>query len=76
MAKFFILAIFLAAVGFAIYALYRYRERVEILKEFFEFLKERKLWWIMPIAIVLLLLGVLIVAIETGAISTMMYVLF
>ena len=76
MAKFFILAIFLAAVGFAIYALYRYRERVEILKEFFEFLKERKLWCIMPIAIVLLLLGVLIVAIETGAISTMMYVLF
>lgn len=76
MVKFFILAAFLAAVGYSIYALYRYRERVEILKEFFEFLKERKLWWIMPIVAVLLLLGVLIVAFETGAISSMIYVLF
>ena len=70
------LIIFLAAVGAMFYALYHYRERVEILKEFFEFLKRRKLWWIIPIIITLLVLSILIVVFETGALSSAMYILF
>jgi heme/copper-type cytochrome/quinol oxidase subunit 2 len=71
-----LLIIFLAIIGALFYALYHYRERVEILKEFFEFLKRRKLWWIIPIIITLLLLSILIVVFETGAISSAMYILF
>jgi heme/copper-type cytochrome/quinol oxidase subunit 2 len=70
------LIIFLAVVGALFYALYHYRERVEILKEFFEFLSRRKLWWIIPIIITLLVLSILIVVFETGAISSAMYILF
>jgi heme/copper-type cytochrome/quinol oxidase subunit 2 len=70
------LIIFLAAVGVMFYALYHYRERVEILKEFFEFLSKRKLWWIIPIIITLLVLSILIAVFETGAISSAMYILF
>ena len=70
------LLVFLALVGGLVYAFVRYKDRVEILKEFFEFLRVRKLWWISPIIIVLILLMVLIVAFETGAISSMIYVLF
>jgi len=70
------LIIFLAAVGVMFYALYHYRERVEILREFFEFLSKRKLWWIIPIIITLLVLSTLIVVFETGAISSAIYILF
>ena len=70
------LIIFLAVVGALFYALYHYRERVEIMKEFFEFLSRRKLWWIIPIIITLLVLSILIVVFETGALSSAMYILF
>jgi heme/copper-type cytochrome/quinol oxidase subunit 2 len=70
------LIIFLAVTGALFYALYHYRERLEILKEFFEFLKRRKLWWIIPIIITLLVLSILIAVFETGALSSTMYILF
>jgi len=74
--KLVFLIIFLAVVGTLFYALYHYRERLEILKEFFEFLSQRKLWWIIPIIITLLVLSILIVVFETGALSSAMYILF
>ena len=70
------LAVFLVFVGGGIYALYRFKNEIAILREFFEFLREKKLWWIAPIVIVLILLGVMIFAFESGAISSMLYVLF
>lgn len=44
--------------------------------EFWGFLKQRKLWWITPIIVVLLLLGVLIFVAESSAIAPFIYTLF
>ena len=50
--------------------------KMSILKEFWDFLKVRKKWWITPIIIVLLLLGLLIVLTETSAVAPFIYTLF
>ena len=70
------LIVFLAAIGGIIFAIIHYKDRIEILREFVEFLRERKLWWITPIVVILLLLGVIIVFFETGAVSTVIYTIF
>jgi uncharacterized membrane protein YjdF len=40
------------------------------------FLKERKAWWLAPIIIVLLLVGVLVVVSQSSALSPFIYALF
>jgi len=50
--------------------------KLSILGEFWSFLKERKKWWLAPIVIFLLLLGVLIVLTEGSAIAPFIYALF
>jgi len=50
--------------------------KLEILKEFWQFLKERKKWWLMPIIIMLVLLGALIVFTEGSAVAPFIYALF
>ena len=47
-----------------------------IIFEFWEFLKFRKRYWLLPIVIVLLLFGGLIVFTETSAIAPFIYALF
>jgi uncharacterized protein DUF5989 len=50
--------------------------RKTILVEYWEFLKYRKKFWLLPIVTVLLLLGVLLVFAQTSAIAPFIYVLF
>lgn len=50
--------------------------KLSILKEFWEFLRVRKRWWLLPIIIVLLLLGVLIILTESSAVAPFIYTLF
>ena len=50
--------------------------KLSILKEFWDFLKVRKKWWITPIVVTLLLLGVLIVITESSAVAPFIYTLF
>ena len=50
--------------------------KIGIVKEFWEFLKVRKKWWLTPIVIVLLLLGFLIVFTQGSALSPFIYTLF
>ena len=50
--------------------------KVSIMKEFWEFLKVRKKWWLLPIVIFLVLLGALLVLTEGSAISPFIYTLF
>ena len=50
--------------------------KLKIVGEFFTFLKERKIWWIAPIVIILLMLGALIVLTEGTAIAPFVYTLF
>ena len=50
--------------------------KIGILKEFWDFLKVRKKWWLTPIIVVLLLLGALIVLTESSAVAPFIYTLF
>jgi hypothetical protein len=50
--------------------------KISILAEFWQFLKERKKWWIMPIMIFLLLLGALMVFTQSSALAPFIYTLF
>ncbi len=47
-----------------------------IVTEFWEFLKIRKLYWLLPIVIVLVLLSALMVFTETSAVAPFIYALF
>ena len=47
-----------------------------ILKEFWEFLKVSKKWWLAPIVLFLLVLGVLLVAAKGSALAPFIYSLF
>ena len=50
--------------------------RQTLLSEFWEFLRVRKRYWLMPIVIGLLLLGALIVFTESSAVAPFIYALF
>jgi len=50
--------------------------KMSIIKEFWEFLRVRKKWWLTPIIFMLLLLGALIFLTEGSAIAPFIYTLF
>ena len=49
---------------------------MSFIKEFFEFLMERKKYWLFPIIIVLALFGILIVLSQGSAIAPYIYTIF
>ena len=49
---------------------------LDLLLEFWEFVKERKKWWLLPILILLLLFGALIFLTEGSAVAPFIYTLF
>ena len=49
---------------------------LDFLKEFWEFLRERKKYWLIPIFIVLALFGSLIVLSQGSAIAPFIYTIF
>ena len=49
---------------------------MSFLKEFFEFLKIRKKYWLIPLLIVLVLFGALIVLSQGSAIAPFIYTIF
>ena len=50
--------------------------KIVILKEIWFFLRVRKKWWLTPIVIMLILLGLLIVLTESSAVAPFIYTLF
>jgi hypothetical protein len=54
----------------------RVGDRVGILAEFVEFLWERKLWWMIPTVVVLVLFGTLLVLTQSSALAPFIYTLF
>jgi hypothetical protein len=50
--------------------------KLSILREFWAFLKVRKKWWLTPIVVVTVLLGVLIVFGQSSALAPFIYTLF
>ncbi len=49
--------------------------QIGIVREFFEFLRENKKWWLLPIILALLLLGALVILGSTSA-APFIYTLF
>ena len=49
---------------------------IELVREFWLFLRVRKKWWLAPIVIVMGLLGALIVATQGSALAPFIYTLF
>ncbi len=47
-----------------------------LILEIWEFLKVRKAWWLLPIAITLLLVGLLVIITQNTAVSPFIYALF
>jgi hypothetical protein len=47
-----------------------------IIKEFFEFLRERKKWWIAPILFFLVLLGIFVIFASSSTLAPFIYSLF
>ena len=49
---------------------------ISFIKEFFEFLKVRKKYWLLPIFIVLALFGILIIFSQGSAVAPFIYTIF
>ena len=49
---------------------------IDFLKEFWEFLNERKKYWLLPIILVLALFGILIVLSQGSAVAPFIYTIF
>jgi len=50
--------------------------KLSIMREFWEFMKVRKKWWLAPIVFILVLFGALIVLTEGSALAPFIYTLF
>jgi hypothetical protein len=50
--------------------------KIQVLSEFWEFMRENKKYWLAPIVIVLLLVGFLLVVAKGSAIAPFVYTLF
>jgi drug/metabolite transporter superfamily protein YnfA len=50
--------------------------RISLLAEFWHFLRQRKKYWLMPIVIMLMLLGLLLVLTANSALAPFIYTLF
>src|ERR1043166_7042708 len=50
--------------------------KLSIVKEFWDFLKTRKKWWLIPIVVFLLALGVILVGAKGSALAPFIYSLF
>jgi len=53
-----------------------FRRRFYLLFEFWDFMKFRKKWWLLPIIFTLMTVGVLIIIGQSSAISPFIYALF
>ncbi len=49
---------------------------MSVVSDFWQFLRDRKKWWLLPMIVVLLLIGVLIVMTSGSAIAPFIYTLF
>lgn len=55
---------------------FRLSRRLELFQEFWEFIRERKLWWLTPILLIMASLGIFIVMTEKSAIMPLVYAMF
>jgi len=51
-------------------------EKFKIVKELFTFLWKRKLWWLIPMLVVFLIVGILIIFVGSSPLAPIVYPLF
>ncbi|MBI2587714.1 hypothetical protein HYW30_00210 [Candidatus Azambacteria bacterium] len=51
-------------------------EKVELLREVWHYMRERKRWWLGPLIFLLVLIGILLVFAETSVIAPFIYTIF
>ncbi len=49
---------------------------MEFLRDLFAFLRERRKWWLLPLILIILLIGVLLIFAESSAVGSFIYTLF
>jgi hypothetical protein len=49
---------------------------LELLRDFFRFLKERRKWWLIPMIVILFLFGMLLILGSSSALAPYIYSLF
>ncbi len=49
---------------------------MDFIKDFFDFLKSQKKWWLIPVMLALIVLGLLLIFAESSAVSTFLYPIF
>ncbi len=49
---------------------------MEFLQDLWQFVKERKQWWLLPVIVAILLIGILLVIGEGSAVGSFIYTLF
>ena len=55
---------------------FRFSRKFTLLREFWVFIKERKIWWMTPIIVILALLGIFIVLTEKSVVLPFIYAVF
>jgi hypothetical protein len=54
----------------------RFKSALQLLKELWSFMRIQKKWWLGPVAVILILMGLLIVVTEGSALAPFIYALF
>lgn len=54
----------------------RHMAKADVLREFWEFLKQEKKYWLAPIVLVLVLFGLLLAFAQSSAVAPFIYTLF
>lgn len=49
---------------------------MEFIKEFIDFLKQRKKFWLVPIILIMALFGILLIAAQNSVVAPLIYTLF
>lgn len=76
LARYLPLVIMVVVGGALVWGFYRMKDRFEILREFLQFLGERKLWWLAPMLLVFALAGLFVAVTSSSAVSAFIYTLF
>jgi hypothetical protein len=54
----------------------RFKSVVSLLGEFWAFMRMQKKWWLAPLVVILILMGILIILTEGSALAPFIYALF
>ena len=50
--------------------------KIRIVREYFQFLRQQKKWWLLPIAVLLVVFGAIIVLTQGSALAPFIYALY